>query len=212
MSAADISAILALVAIYCGVVVSPGPSFALIARLAASGEVRAALAAALGHGLAAVLAAALAMGGLAALLAAEPAARRLLAIAGGLYLVHVGIAVFRGAGCEPTAREPDAALIAGTRETLAGLRLGALVCLTNPKGLAFFAGVFAAAIPAGMALSAKGIVLLAILAVELLWYGGIALLLARGPARAAYRRMRGPIERVVGAGLVAAGIGLAIWS
>lgn len=212
MSAADHSAILALVAIYIGVVVSPGPSFALIARLAAAGQVRPALAAAIGHGVAAVLAAALAMGGLAALLAAEPAARRLLAIAGGLYLVHVGIAVFRGAGREPKAREADAAREEGTRETLAGLRLGALVCLTNPKGLAFFAGVFAAAIPAGMALSAKGIVLVAILAIELLWYGGVALLLARGPAQAAYRRMRGPIERVVGAALVAVGLALAIAS
>lgn len=195
----DLAVVATALGLYAAVVVSPGPSFAIVARMAAAGERRAALGATLGLALAALAYAALALTGLATLLSELPGLARAVAIAGGLTLAWIGVGVWRGASAPLPEGGPDASRFA------AGLACGALVCLTNPKAVAFFVGLFAAAVPPGAAAWAKGAILAGVLALELGWYGAVALALSRPGPCAAYRRLRRPAERALGAGLVAIG-------
>lgn len=94
-------------------------------------------------------------------------------------------------------------------EELRGLRLGALVNLSNPKGIAFFVSLYAVAVPPDTALWAKGTILLASFAIEIAWYGLAIILLSTGRARRVYDRFGAWIERAIGTVLIAFGVRLA---
>lgn len=94
----DLSVVLTVLALYAAIVVSPGPNFALISRLALRGEKHAAWGATLGLALAATLYGVLAMVGLSALLQQLGWLTRTVQIAGGLYLAWLGIQAWRHAG------------------------------------------------------------------------------------------------------------------
>lgn len=200
----DLATVATALGLYAAIVVSPGPSFAIVARMAAAGERRAAFGATLGLALAALAYAALALTGLAALLEELPGLARAVAVAGGLTLAWIGAGVWRGASAPLPMGGTDA-----SRFTT-GLLRGALVCLTNPKAMAFFTGIFAAAVPLGTQPGAKAAILGGVLVLEIGWYGAVALALARPGPRAAYARLRRPAERALGAGLVAIGLFVAL--
>ena len=77
--------------------ISPGPSFVLVSRIAVSRSRRAGFAAALGMAVGGVTFAALALLGLNALLMQVSWLYLLLKMAGGLYLIYLGIRIWRGA-------------------------------------------------------------------------------------------------------------------
>jgi threonine/homoserine/homoserine lactone efflux protein len=77
--------------LYAAVVVSPGPNFALVSRLAVSGARPAAAGAILGLAFAAALYAILTMTGLGLLLTRVGWLASAIQIAGGCYLVYLGI-------------------------------------------------------------------------------------------------------------------------
>lgn len=208
----DASVVLAVLVLYAAIVVSPGPNFALISRLALRGEDRAAWGATVGLALAATFYGLLAMVGLSALLQQVGWLTRGVQIAGGLYLAWLGVQAWRHAGSmagEAGAGEAVRADAMGRRETLRGLRLGALVNLSNPKGIAFFVSLYAVAVPPETALWAKGTILAASFAIEIVWYGLVILLLSTGRARRVYDRFGAWIERAIGTLLIAFGVRLA---
>src|SRR5664279_4023708 len=84
-------------------VVSPGPSFVLIARIAVAVSRRDALAASVGMGVGGVVFAGLALLGLRALLGAVGGLYLFLKLAGGLYLVYLGVSLWRAARGAPRA-------------------------------------------------------------------------------------------------------------
>ena len=90
-----------------------------------------------------------------------------------------------------------------------GLRLGALVNLSNPKGIAFFVSLYAVAVPPDTAPWAKGTILAASFALEIGWYGLAIVVLSTGRARRVYDRCGAWIERAIGGLLIAFGIRLA---
>lgn len=208
----DASVVLAVLVLYAAIVVSPGPNFALISRLALRGEDRAAWGATVGLALAATFYGLLAMVGLSALLQQVGWLTRGVQIAGGLYLAWLGVQAWRHAGSmagEAGAGEAVRADAMGRRETLRGLRLGALVNLSNPKGIAFFVSLYAVAVPPETALWAKGTILAASFAIEIVWYGLVILLLSTGRARRVYDRFGAWIERAIGTLWIAFGVRLA---
>ncbi|MGL4196224.1 MAG: LysE family translocator, partial [Allorhizobium sp.] len=109
---------------------SPGPSFVLVSRISVANSRLHGLAAALGMGLGGAFFAVLALAGLVALLEKVEWLYLVLKIAGGLYLIHLGIAIWRG------ARQPITVETADGRAALSvsrALVLGLLTQVSNPK-------------------------------------------------------------------------------
>jgi len=77
--------------------VSPGPSFVMVARTAASSDRISGLSAALGMGCGGFIFAVLALAGLIGFLAAVPALYAAMKLVGGLYLAYLGINIWRNA-------------------------------------------------------------------------------------------------------------------
>ncbi|MBQ2262076.1 MAG: LysE family transporter [Loktanella sp.] len=201
---AELITIMTVLALYAAIVISPGPNFALISRLAISGARQTSIGATLGLACAATIYAALSMSGLAFLLTQIGWLAGAVQIAGGLFLVYLGVKSWLH---RPVPHDGDSIPLA--HDSFArGLRLGLLVNLSNPKGIAFFISLYAATIPSGTSTPAKIAILSGGFALEILWYGLVVWLLSTGPARAAYRRFGVWIERTMGTFLVLFGIRL----
>ncbi|MGF9566538.1 LysE family transporter [Neorhizobium sp. JUb45] len=197
--------ILTTLGLYAAVVISPGPNFALISRLAVSGARRTAFGATFGLALAATFYAILSMTGLALLLTRVAWLAGFVQIVGGIYLIYLGVMAWHANGAATTTHQQvDAGSL--TR----GLRMGALVNLSNPKGIAFFIGLYAVAVPPETALWAKTIILCGGFMLEIVWYGLTVMLLSSRPARAAYEKFGRWIERSIGALLAAFGLKLIV--
>jgi threonine/homoserine/homoserine lactone efflux protein len=125
-------------------------------------------------------------------------------IAGGLYLVYVGIGAWLS-GAKTMGKG------SGSRREhsfLSGLRVGTLVCLSNPKAIAFFLGLYAVAVPSEMPLWVRLTILAGSFVAETGWYLLVAVAFSTRQARAAYQRFGRWIERVVGVFLAGIGIRL----
>jgi threonine/homoserine/homoserine lactone efflux protein len=184
---------LILLALLAGVV-SPGPSFVQVARIAVSRSRADGLAAAVGMGLGALVFAMLALAGLQALLAALPGVYMVLKIVGGLYLMWMAFNIWRG------ARQPLEMASAGeaaTQQTVwKSFRLGLVTQLSNPKIVVVYSSVFAALLPAQFPLPAALLVLAGVLVMETGWYAVVALVLSSTVPRAAYLRSKALVDRV----------------
>lgn len=198
---ADFTVIMTTLALYLAVTLSPGPNFALVARLAVSGSRKAALAASIGIGLASIIYATLSMAGLAVLLKEIGWLTRAIQICGGCYLIYLGVSSWIGAGSLVDVAGP-----AAVRSSWYGLRTGFIVDLSNPKSIAFFIGLYAVAVPHETALWAKVSIVAGCFVVETLWYGLAAAMLSTPAALVIYKRLGKWIERTIGACLAGFGI------
>jgi threonine efflux protein len=194
-----------VLAIWLLAVVSPGPAFLVLSQLAAGRSRAAGLGAALGIALGAILFATLTMWGLGVLVTKIAWLGNALRIAGAIYLIYLGLSLFHGASQPAPESTPVAA---GGKDALAGLRIGLLTALTNPKAIAFFLSLFAVALPPDLPLAAKLTLLAAGFSIELGWYVLVAFALSTGWLRTRYARARTTIDRVLGAVLLLLGVRL----
>ena len=206
MTAPLFSDLAGVLAIWLLAVVSPGPAFLVLSQLAAGRSRAAGLGAALGIALGAILFAALTMWGMGVLVTRIAWLGTVLRIAGAIYLVYLGLMLFHGASQPAAAAAPVDA--PRGRDALAGLRIGLLTALTNPKAIAFFLSLFAVALPPDLPLAAKLTLLAAGFSIELGWYVLVAFALSTGWLRTRYARMRTTIDRVLGAVLLLLGVRL----
>ncbi len=207
----DPQVVLTVLVLYIAIVVSPGPNFALISKLALRGEKTAAWGATLGLACAATFYGVLAMAGLSVILERIGWLTRAVQIAGGLYLIWLGIQSWRHAGATSPDDGAEGVNLEQHRTTsfFRGLRLGGLVNFSNPKGIIFFVGLYAVAVPSDAAQLTKVAILAASFAVEIVWYGFVLVVLSSPPARTVYVRAGAWIERAIGIALVVFGIRLA---
>ncbi len=186
---------------------SPGPSFIVVSRMALASSRRSGLAAAAGMGIGGFLFSVLALLGLNALLVAVPALYLALKVLGGLYLIYLGVRLWRG------ARKPLAFANAEKREPLSLPRsflIGLATQLSNPKTALVYAGVFTAFLPSVPPLSLLIVLPIVVLAIETGWYGLVAIGLSSAVPRAHYLKLKGWIDRVAGAAMSALGIKLIV--
>lgn len=194
--------------IWLAAVVSPGPNFLVVSRLALSRSRRSAIGATFGITVGSLAYAALTMFGLSVLILRFVWLGDAIRIAGGTYLVWLGIQAWRA---QPEDLQPAIAGAGqGGPSLLYGLRVGFLTEITNPKGIAFFLGLFAAAVPAATPLWAKLAVLSAGGVIEVTWYTVVSFAPSSGPMRAGYRRIRRTADRVLGTLLIALGLRVAL--
>lgn len=176
-------------------VISPGPSFVLVARIAIAVSRRDGLAAAAGMGLGGVFFGLLALAGLTAILATVEWLYLGLRLLGGAYLVYLGVLIWRG------ARETIVVPKGGADE--AGPGRSFLLALTtqvsNPKTAIVYASVFAALLPPALPGWIYMVLPLFIFLIETSWYAIVAVLFSAERPRAAYLRSKTWIDRLAGA-------------
>jgi RhtB (resistance to homoserine/threonine) family protein len=190
--------------IWLAAVVSPGPNFLIVSRLALSRSRRSAIGATVGIAVGSLIYAALTMFGLSVLILRFAWLGDTIRITGGAYLVWLGIQAWRA---RPENLNPTAAKAVEDETSLfRGLRVGFLTEITNPKGIAFFLGLFAAAVPEGTPLWAKLAVLSAGGMIEVAWYTAVSFALSSGPMLAGYQRVRRTVDRLLGTLLIALGL------
>lgn len=188
--------------------VTPGANVLLVSHLSASGGFRSAAAATLGVTAGAAVWAAAAVLGVGAVFAALPAARLLLQVVGALYLLHVGLGLWRSGGARSAAAGGPAAAMSFAK----AFRLGVLTNLTNPKVALFFVSVFSASLPA----HPSALLLCAAVALVVLnalwWHLLLAYLFSRKAVQVGYGRYRTLFSRLAGAILGTFGLGLLLAS
>lgn len=206
MQGADVElwGVLGIVAALTVGVVSPGPSFVMVARTAVAQGRRQGLAAALGMGLGGALFAVLALAGLQALLASVPPLFVALKLAGGAYLVYLGWRIWRGAS-EPLAIDDAAAQDSGSRRAF---WLGLATQVSNPKTAVIYTSVFAAFLPAQHSMMFNTATVLAVFLVETGWYAIVAWALSATGPRAAYLGGKVWLDRLAGGVMALLGLRL----
>jgi threonine/homoserine/homoserine lactone efflux protein len=198
----DFAALAGIVAALMVGVVSPGPSFVMVARVAVASSRRQALGAALGMGVGGTLFGAAALLGLQSVLLAVPALYVGLKVLGGLYLCYLGFLIFKSARQPLTLSEGT---VQGGRTTRS-FWLGLTTQVSNPKAAIVYASVFAAFLPPSFSLGFAAALLAVVFAVESGWYALVALLLSSSRPQQAYLSCKTWVDRT--AGLVMLGLGL----
>jgi len=174
---------------------SPGPSFLMVARISIAASRADGLAAALGMGVGGVVFAVMALAGLHVVLIAVPWLYVVLKIAGGAYLIFIGVMIWRSAR-QPVPLMDDSQRAPGT--ALRSFWLGLATQVSNPKAAVVYASVFVSLLPPEIPLAVALILPVVIFAIEAGWYTIVALALSATSPRAAYLRWKVWIDRAAG--------------
>lgn len=134
----SLSALLLILTIHAIALVSPGPDFAIVTRLAIVSGRRSGLWAAAGVASAIGIYVLLCVLGMSLVLAALPGLSRALSVVGALYLAWLGIQCLRSRGTLPAA----ASTTHGGRAYFTGL----LTNLLNPKAMLYFGSILSQAL------------------------------------------------------------------
>lgn len=186
---------------------SPGPNVLLVAQTALARSQRAALAAAVGVAAGAALLSTAAVVGLGLVVQQAEWLRDALHVAGGAYLVFLGVQTFRGARDPAAPPGPPEAEERSRRFFSRGL----LTNLSNPKSAVFFGSILAPAfdqsMPGWVRVAAVGIIVVDALA----WHCLLAVAFGRPGVRRRYGAVKVVVDRTVGVLLALFGVRLA-WS
>lgn len=188
-------ALLLVMSIHAIALISPGPDFAVVTRLAIVSGRRAGLWAAAGVAAAIgvyVLVCAL---GLSLMLAALPGLSRLLAVVGALYLGWLGIQCLRSRGQMPEAQTTQA----GGRAFVTGF----LTNLLNPKAMLYFGSILSQVLAPELSRADTLLIWTLLVAESLLWFALVALLFSTRPVLEWLRSRMLWFERAIGVALLA---------
>lgn len=192
----EATSLLGIAAALCVGAASPGPSFVMVARTAASAGRAKGLNAALGMGIGALLFAIASLLGLNAVFLAVPGLYVALKLVGGLYLAYLGFRIWRG------AKQALDVSTGATSESSAGSRnhmlLGLATQVSNPKTAIVYASVFAAFLPPAPSFQYNLAVVALVFLIEAGWYAIVATALSSEPPRAAYLRCKKWVDRSAG--------------
>lgn len=184
-------------------VVSPGPSFILVARTAIAVSRRAAIGSAMGMACGATVLCVAALLGLHALLSQIPELYLALKLFGGAYLLYLAFKLWRGAGAPLANPTQDVQEEPGL---LRHFFLAVGTMLSNPKAAVQYGVIFAAMLPQSPSRQLILALPPAVFLLEVSWYTFVAFGLSSARPRNSYLKAKASIDRVVG--LVLAGLGV----
>ncbi|MBI5506774.1 MAG: LysE family transporter [Deltaproteobacteria bacterium] len=176
-------------------VVSPGPSFILVARTAVAISRLAAVSSALGMAAGATVLCIAALLGLHALLHQIPAAAVALRVVGGAYLLYLAFGAWRGARL-PIELAGDAGSSADRLPR--HFTLAAATMLSNPKAAVQYGVIFAAMLPRSPSVALVAALPPSIFALEAGWYLIVAFALSAPGPRSRYLQAKAAIDRTAG--------------
>ncbi len=185
-------------------IISPGPAFLMVSRAAAGRSLGIGVALGAGVAIAATMWAAAASFGIALLMTQFASVYGAIQIAGGAYLIWLGVNAWRH------SRSPLVASAApqapGKRDGIARAVLtGAWLSLGNPKIIIFFSSIFVALLPHDAPVWVRLVAVGIVGVQEVSWYTIVAFVFSRPRVQAAYARARVWIERALGTVLIGLG-------
>jgi threonine/homoserine/homoserine lactone efflux protein len=194
----SVTVFLSILALHFVAAMSPGPSFVVSVRTAASDGFRPAAGLAVAFGLGALIWAMAALFGLAIVFEVFPKAYLGFKISGGLFLIWIGYKTIRHAP-DPM---PNMNALDTPRSMASALRLGLMTQLANPKPAIFFGAVFAGLIPPDTPMTLRALLLVFVFFNESMWYLFVAAVFSRKKARDIYARAKLWTDRALG-GMIA---------
>lgn len=202
---------------------SPGPDFVFVTRTAVVKSRGRALLGVTGITLGIVIWSGLSLLGLSVLFERFGWLQRLIAGAGGCYLLWMGVSILRAAlgtrssetaksAAEEAAADTisDAATESGTAGVKHPFLYGLLTNLSNPKAVVYFGSIFSTFVTPNVDLVSRGLLFVLMAAESFLWFAFVALVFGSGPMREGYKRLAGKIDFVTGLLFGAFGIGLIV--
>ncbi|WP_028957753.1 LysE family transporter [Sulfitobacter sp. 20_GPM-1509m] len=175
---------------------TPGPNFFVVAQSALSGSRMAALAAVAGVATGTLVWGFAGWLGISAMFSAVPTAYLLLKLAGGAYLIFLGVRLLWSTRRSSNPRIGQSAV--KQVEIGGSYRLGLMTNLANPKSAIFVTSIFATALPIDAAWT-EGLAAVSVMVmVSVAWYALVALVLARPGISSAYLRGRRLIDGITG--------------
>lgn len=184
---------------------SPGPSFVLVSRISVANTRLHGLAAAIGMGLGGALFAVLALAGLIALLERVEWLYLVLKVAGGLYLLYLGVMIWRGAAAPLSVGSAEGRSMQSLPRSLA---LGFVTQISNPKTAVVYASIFAALMPQNPPLIVVIALPPVIFLIEAGWYAIVAIAFSVPRSQRAYLNAKLWVDRLAGAVIGALGLRL----
>ena len=130
---------------------------------------------------------------------------QLVKLAGGLYLIYLGIRMILSArrqAAGPTFQAP-------AMTPIQAFRRGLIVDLSNPKAAVFFTSLFAVAVPVGAPLWFQALVVAAVVFMAGGWYALVAYVVDLPLVAAALRKFQTAVAYVTGAVFVGLGVRIA---
>lgn len=203
----ELAVLISILGVFLLGAISPGPSFVVVSRTAISQSRTDGVMAALGMGIGGFVFATVAVAGLTAILLQVEWLNMVLRVAGGAYLLWLGINIWRAAP-EPlevadTASERQSTLWTSLLRAL-------LVQLSNPKTAIFYASMFAALLPSPTPSWMYFALPPMLFLIEFGWYTVVAVGFSSRTPRAAYLRSKVWIDRTAGAVVGALGAKLMV--
>lgn len=179
-------------------IMSPGPNFVAVTHRAVTAPRAEALALVAGIACISGFWAGAALFGLGVVFKLFPWVFWVVKLAGAAYLAWFGWTLLRRAARPLPPRLPQSGPVAGQR----AFRDGVVTNLSNPKAMAFYASVFAGAVPASAPPGVLAVMVGMVPVIALGWYGLVALLLSGDRAGQLYRRFKPWLERLCGSALL----------
>ncbi|MEJ6519921.1 LysE family transporter [Shewanella bicestrii] len=216
----DVSLLVTLAVIHCVALVSPGPDFAIMVKIATSQPRNTAIATAAGISVAILAHTILSLTGVSLVIKSSHSLYLLVQLLGASYLAWMGFGalkaavaffskpktVLNGEGAEPTGftTTSENSLdmpTAGAVNALSpkqGFMRGLYTNLLNPKALVFFLTLFSALITPSVTPVTKFAAALMLFVLSLLWFGFLALMLSKAKVQQKLQRLTPIIDGVIG--------------
>ncbi|WP_425145775.1 LysE family transporter [Deinococcus sp.] len=194
--------LLTVAVLHAALLIVPGPDVLFVSRAAAAHSRRAALLAGLGVSLSIACWAGFALLGVQAIFAAFPWIHTFIRVAGGLYLLWMGLQLWRASSQDAGGEERRTTPALNDRQAF---RRGFLTNLGNPKPAVFFGSVFSNVIGAHASSALKTGAFGVIVALSIVWFVLVAYGMSAQPVQRAYLRAKRSLDRV--AGTLLAGFG-----
>ncbi|MEE3880877.1 LysE family translocator [Vibrio sp. YYF0003] len=173
--------LLTLASIHFIALMSPGPDFALVVQNATRHGRQTGLYIALGLSFGILLHSFFSLTGVSYLVHQHPTLYSVLQLIGGSYLLYLGIGALRAVIAmiqNPQSDQSNQAnnlVISNKRQALTK---GFATNILNPKALVFFVSLMSSLVPAGMSVTGKGIALVILFGLSLLWFSSLAWMLS----------------------------------
>ncbi|MEO1143310.1 MAG: LysE family transporter [Pseudomonadota bacterium] len=135
--------------------------------------------------------------GISVILETLPVLGWVLKIVGGVYLIYLGIKLWRSA-----AKKTDDEISVPNSSVIKGFRRGLLVNLTSPKSAAYFGSIFAAFLSNNMPIWVISLLISAFFMVSIAWHVALAVVFSTETVRKPYTRFSRLINRVSGSVLI----------
>ncbi|HHX8650430.1 LysE family translocator [Vibrio antiquarius] len=173
--------LLTLASIHFIALMSPGPDFALVVQNATRHGRQTGLYIALGLSVGILLHSLFSLTGVSYLVHQHPLLYSVLQLLGGSYLLYLGIGALRGViGTikNPLSDQPSKnsnLVISNKRQAFTK---GFATNILNPKALVFFVSLMSSLVPVGMSVTGKGIALVILFGLSLLWFSSLTWMLS----------------------------------